>query len=109
MFCNPDWFRLAKSGWGLWPTTWQGWGYAAVSPFVVSVPTLTFIALSLLPEALIWLAVSAIGWAWDVNKVVKEKRTKEDLENLYYIGDAASEQAVDASVSTENYDLRLRG
>ena len=109
MFGNPNWFRLRKKGWGVWPTSWQGWGYALLSPLAVAIPSVAFLAINLIPEAIIWLVVSALGLLLDVNSVVRKKRTKADLESLYYIGDQPAEPAADSTVSTENYELRLRG
>jgi hypothetical protein len=56
------------------------------------------------PEALIWLLITAGYLAWDVRQVTKPKSTEASQEDVLYI----SGDEDDSRVVTKNYELQLR-
>jgi hypothetical protein len=54
------------------------------------------------PEAAIWLVLSAAAWYWDTREIAKAIHTARDSDDdVLYITDDEAE-----SVTTQNYELR---
>lgn len=106
MFGNPSWFRAKPIGFGLSPTTWQGWAYAGVWAAAITVPFVLLLSRHLVPEALVWVAASGGALAWDVRQVLRAMRTPAPVPNdVFYIGD---DQADPTRLATRNFDLQVR-
>ena len=104
MFGKPEWFCEKRVAWRLKPACWQGWAYSIVWLGIIVIPILCLLATSRVPEALIWLMITAGYLAWDLRKVVKPKAAVEAQEDVLYITDDEN----DSQVVTQNYELQLR-
>ena len=71
LFGKPEWFAKKNRNWGITPTQWQGWVYAAVWTLVIALPFLTLLGRHRAPEAAIWLAGSIGLLAGDVRKLAR--------------------------------------
>jgi len=71
LFGKPEWFAKKKRSWGISPTQWQGWVYAAVWTLVIALPFLMLLGRHRAPEAAVWLAGSLGMLVWDVRKLAR--------------------------------------
>jgi hypothetical protein len=101
MFGKPEWFTQKKLGWGLHPTSWQGWAYTAAWGGVIAAPFVGMMAFGKWPEAAVWLVASAGALVWDVKSIIAAKHP-QPKKDVLYIGDDED------SVQTSKLDLRLR-
>lgn len=74
MFGNPQWFRTKAVGFGLVPTSWQGWAYSAGWGGTIGLPFLLMLGRHQSLEALLWLVLSIGAMAYDVWKIVRAIR-----------------------------------
>lgn len=82
MFGKPEWFKPKAIGWGLAPTTWQGWTYTIVWSVVLAVPFLWLLSRQQGPEALTWLTLCFAALIWDVRSILQAMRSsKESPDN----------------------------
>jgi hypothetical protein len=122
MFGKPEWFRPKAIGWGLVPTSWQGWGYTTGWASAIAAPFLLLVSREQPLEALAWLGIGISALAWDVGQIrsvmglpaVRRRSApatpavapaaakKED--NVLYILDSNP----GAQVATRNYKLQVR-
>jgi hypothetical protein len=63
------------------------------------------LAGKIVPEALIWLAFSALAFFWDMRSIRSELQAEHD-RNLYFIGGDKEEHA---ELATRQFDMKLRG
>jgi hypothetical protein len=108
MFGNPEWFRKKSVGWGLRPVCWRGWIYVVVWVAVICVPFIALLASHLLPEALIWVAVTFGVLLWDVRQAMRELTSpKKESSAADASDEVLTEQAAGAarkSANTEDAD-----
>jgi hypothetical protein len=107
MFGKPDWFKAKAIGWGLTPTSWQGWLYTGAWAGAITVPFVMLMSRGLVPEGLVWLGVSVGGLVWDVRNILHAMHPPATAkEDVLYIGDEPGDST---RLATRHYDLRVRG
>jgi len=105
MFGKPEWFRENPLGWGVYPTSRNGWIYTGVWKAVMGLPFLGLLGMGKYFESIVWLAASTGVFLWDIRTIAKAKKQTEADANLLYIKD----EGEDASrLTTEKYDLEIR-
>ena len=102
-FGKPEWFRKRKAGFGVIPTTWQGFAYGVVALAVVTLPFIGFWMNSRVPEAFVWAAAAAGMIAWDVRGIQRAIQAKADAD-LFII----DENETGSELATRNFDMQLR-
>jgi hypothetical protein len=81
MFGNQQWFRPKTIGFGLVPTSWQGWAYSVAWGGTISLPFLLLVGRHQSLEALLWLAISIGAMAHDVWQILKSiKHSKQRVQ-----------------------------
>lgn len=106
MFGQPDWFKAKTIGWGLVPTRWQGWVYAAVWTTAIAVPFILLLSRHLVPEAMVWMGASVGALVWDVRQILRAMHAPVATHSdVFYIGD---DQADPTRLATRNFDLHVR-
>lgn len=79
MFGNPQWFRPKVVGFGLVPTSWQGWAYSAGWGGTIGLPFLLMLGRHQSLEALLWLVLSIGAMAfdvWQIFRIIRRPKTQ---------------------------------
>ncbi|MFT5525373.1 MAG: hypothetical protein ACI9HK_003341 [Pirellulaceae bacterium] len=106
MFGKPEWFQAEKAGFLLRPVAWQGWTFNGLWAGAIALPFLGLLTLTLVPEALVWLAASTGGYWFDKRQVVTQwKAANPEPESDVFVID---EDTDITRAATENYHLNLR-
>jgi hypothetical protein len=105
MFGKPEWFRPKSRGWGLRPTTWQGWVYALAWSGVIAIPFCTLIARQLVPEAVVWLLAAAGVLVWDVRQLLGGIRHRRVSSEIQFLDDS---QHGKSTLDTQGFRMRIR-
>ena len=114
MFGDHTWFRPKTTGWGLTPTVWQGWAYAAAWIGVITLPFLLMLGLEMPIQSLVWLGVMTGGLVYDVRDIRRQiQRANFQAaqppvvadKDVLYIGDS---EAGTRPMATRNYSLKLK-
>ena len=66
MFGNPQWFRPKAVGFGLVPTSWQGWAFSGAWLSTIGIPFWVLTTRHQAFEALIWLLMTTIALTYEV-------------------------------------------
>jgi hypothetical protein len=92
MYGKPEWFLTNAGRWLVRPSSWQGWAYTIAWVVAMVLPSLSLMARSQVPEAVVWTLLSAGLWLWDSAAIrrVHESRTAKEV---FYIGDDTPEVA----------------
>lgn len=105
MFGKPEWFTQSTCCQGISPVSFKGWAYLAAWGALIVLPMVGLGAMGkIVPEAIIWLAFSALAFAWDMRTIRGELQAERD-RNLLYIG----ENEDGGELATRNFDMKLRG
>jgi hypothetical protein len=106
MFGKPEWFTQSTCCNGVSPVSLKGWLYLAAWGALIVVPMAGLgLAGKIIPEALIWLAVSSLAFLWDMRTIRGELQAERE-RNLYYI---SGENEEHSELATRQFDMKLRG
>jgi hypothetical protein len=103
MFAKAEWFRVSDRRPRILPVTWQGWLHSLVWLVAILLPTLVLAQVRGFPEVAVWPAVMAVAWWLDVRPVRNAQRSGKG--EVFVI-----DESTDITrLSTQNYDMQLRG
>jgi hypothetical protein len=115
MFGKPQWFRAKAIGWGVTPTSWQGWAYSALWVAAIAGPFVLLLGRGQPLEAMAWAGLGIGALAYDVRqillamnppKIVSETSVAAPREdNVLYIMD---DEQTHPRVATRGFNLQTR-
>ena len=70
MFGKPQWFRAKAIGWGLTPTSWQGWMYTGAWVAAIAGPFVLLISRHQPMEASVWMGLGLTALMYDVRQIL---------------------------------------
>jgi hypothetical protein len=103
MFGKAEWFRTSGGFLRVRPATWRGWLYSLAWGAALVLPAVMLLDLGRLPETLIWVAaLGGLGWL-EMRSI--RQALKRDSDDVFVIDESTDI----TKLSTENYDMTLRG
>lgn len=107
MLGNPLWFRPKAMGFGLVPTSWQGWAYSAGWGGTIGLPFLLMLGRHQSVEAMLWLVLSIGAMGYDVWKIVMAIRGAKGQTSPQQAADKQVLYIVDSNRPATGCDCRV--